>query len=165
MSDLDLDELLNEVSSDTNEDYSTENNVDLEAIKVDDTVNDTVEIDDISQFVHKYSLEDTKKKAKKSEDSDKYLEEYIEDIQDSVKKYLSERYRINEEIKALKEELKELKDEMKDEGIKVTAVDKAFKEMVSELKEDSNDAILIESVKNMIKKDASLYGMVREEAL
>jgi len=164
MSDLDLDELLNEVSSDTNEDYSTENNVDLEDIKVDDTDNNT-SIEDVSQFVHKYSLEDAKKEAKKSEDSDRYLEEYIEDIQDSVKKYLNERYRINEEIKTLKEELKELKDEMKDEGIKVTAVDKAFKEMVSELKEDSNDAILIESVKNMIKNDASLYGMVREEAL
>lgn len=159
MNELDLDELLNEVSN-----ISETDNTD----STDSTDENTIESKDkteiLENVMHKYKIQEIQKEADKTEDSSKYLDEYIEEVQDSIRRYLSERHRINEEIKNLKNELKDLKDEMKEEGIKVTAVDKAFKEMVSELKEDSNDAIFIESVKNMIKKDPSLYGMVREEA-
>jgi len=149
MDELDLDELLNDLGEQGEAEKS-------------EVEKPTVE--DIKDILFNKNIEEASKEAKKAEDPDKYLEEYIADIQDSVRIYLTERHRINEEIKALKSELKDIKEEMKDEGIKITAVDRAFKEMVSELKEDSQDAVLIESVKNMIQKDPTLYGMVREEA-
>jgi len=151
MDELDLDELLN--------DLGEQGEPEIEKSEVEKPT-----VEDIKNIVFDKTIEKASKEAKKTEDPDKYLEEYIADIQGSVREYLTERHRINEEIKALKSELKDLKEEMKDEGIKITAVDKAFKEMVSELKEDSQDAVLIESVKNMIQKDPTLYGMVREEA-
>jgi len=149
---LDLDELLNDLDDVVIEDKKT------------DTSTKKPDLNDLKDAVFDHKLNKVQKEAKKTEDSDKYLEEYIADIQGSIRTYLSEKYRINNEMKELKNELKDLKEEMKEEGIKIQTVDKAFKEMVSELKEDSQDAILIESVKNMIKKDATLYGMVREEA-
>lgn len=159
MNELDLDELLNEVSAPA---PKAEEPAEKEAIEAKEDARTSFE--GMKDSLKVGAIKKIEKAAEKAEDSDKYLEEYIEEIEGTIRKYLSDRYRIHSEIKALKEELKEIKEEVKEEGVKVNVVERAFKEMVSELKEEPQDAILIESVKNMIKKDASLYGMVREEA-
>lgn len=159
MEELDLDELLNEVSTPVVE---SENQTETEAREPKEDVQASFE--GMKDSLKVGAIKKVKKAAEKSEDSDKYLKEYIEEIEGTIRKYLSDRYRIHSEINALKEELKEIKEEVKEEGVKVNVIERAFKEMVSELKEEPQDAILIESIKNMIKTDASLYGMVREEA-
>ena len=153
MEELDLDQLLNEVSS-------VENKEEIKGSLIEEPEKVLEELD----VIPKYKKEEIKKEATKVENSDDFLREYIEEIQEDVKRYLREKYRINQEIKALKEELKEIKDELKDSGVKIAPIERAYKEMVNELKESAEDAKIIESVKNIIKDDVELYGMVREEA-
>jgi len=84
----------------------------------------------------------------------------FERVAAETNKYMKSVFEIEDQIAELKGELKSLKTDAKDEGVAVTCVARAIKELRQEIKETSEDAQMIEDIKKYVKNSDSLYGEV-----
>jgi chromosome segregation ATPase len=114
---------------------------------------------EISKVFHKNAIEEAKINSLKPDFSDEF-----KDMMQELEKYYKDIFDIKQQIKDLQEELKDRRNEAKEIGIKVTAADKAMKEVVAQIKESSEDAKYIEDSKRLIEENNSLYNIAVAEA-
>jgi hypothetical protein len=114
---------------------------------------------EISKMFNKDAIEEAKANSLKPDFSDEFKDMMIE-----LEKYYKDTFDIKQQIKDLRDDLKDRRNEAKEIGIKVTAADKAMKEVVTQIKESSEDAKYIEDSKRLIEENDSLYNIAVVEA-
>jgi chromosome segregation ATPase len=114
---------------------------------------------DVAKVFNKKAIEEAKINSLKPDFSDEF-----KDMMQELEKYYKDTFDIKQQIKDLQEELKDRRNEAKEIGIKVTAADKAMKEVVAQIKESSEDAKYIEDSKRLIEENDSLYNIAVAEA-
>jgi septal ring factor EnvC (AmiA/AmiB activator) len=115
--------------------------------------------EDMSKVFSKKAIKEAKTNSLKPDFSDEFR-----DMMQEIEKYYKDVFDIKQQIKDLQDELKERRNEAKEIGIKVTAADKAMKEVINQIKESSEDAKYIEDAKRLIEENDSLYNIAVAEA-
>jgi len=141
MEDFNLDEMLNDINTDTTQ----------AAVVAENTVVD-VKVDVIAQPAQQTS----------QEMQEEFLINKDEEETKLTLEYARRMIALEKEIKEIKDDMKAIKDEYKDEGVSVQKVNKAIKNIKMAMKLNDLDATEIEMIQTVLSADPDIHTEIAQ---